>query len=278
LQDLGSHARRRIPNMHTTTRITPTQLPDYLIAQGRYWLTTAEASEFLDRPRRLIYSALADLEDANKLFSPAQGFYVVVPPEYRSWGVVPGDWFIDPMMRHLGRSYYVAFLSAAARHGAAHQAPQTFQVIVDRQVRNRDLGRIRLRFAQSQVVEAMATEAKNSHTGSYNLATRETTAVDLAWRPRDGAGLSNVATVLKEIGDLDSEQLARLSDLRGRSTARRLGWLLESVRPDVDTFWLRKIAQPDDGAPTKLSPSGPFRGRVDRSWGIKVNSPVEPDV
>jgi predicted transcriptional regulator of viral defense system len=258
--------------------VSTAALPDHLLAQGRYWLTTGEAEELLGKERRLVYPGLASLERAGKLFSPAKGFYVVVPPEYRSWGAVPGDWFIDPMMRHLGRSYYVAFLSAVARIGVAHQAPQVFQVIVDRDLRDRDAGRVRLRFVESRSLKLMATEPVNSHTGTYVIATRETTAVDLAWRPSHGGGLSNVATVLKEIGELDGEQLARMAEHRGRGAARRLGWLLERFRADVDTFWLRKIARPDEGTPTVLSPGSPLRGPVHKSWGVKVNATVEPDV
>lgn len=61
------------------------------------------------------------------------------PADYRSWGVLPGELFIDGMMRALGREYYVSLLTAAAMHGAAHQAPQVFQVMVDRHVADRDL-------------------------------------------------------------------------------------------------------------------------------------------
>lgn len=256
---------------------TPASLPDHLIAEGRYWLTTEETTTLLGRDRRTLYPRLAELEHAGKLFSPAKGLYVVVPPEYRDWGVIPADWFIEPLMHHLGRDYYVGFLSAAARHGAAHQAAQTFQVLVDRHLQDRDLGRVRLRFTKSQAIGSMARERMTSHTGSYFVSTRETTAVDLAWRPRLGAGVSNVATVLREIGDLNGEKLARLSAVRGRTTARRLGWLLQRFRPDIDTFWLTRIADPSEGAPALLVPGNPPRGPVDATWGLRLNGTVEPD-
>lgn len=257
--------------------ISPSALPDHLMAEGRYWLTTEEAARLLGKDRRGTYPRLAELEGAGKLFSPAKGLYVVVPPEYRSWGVVPADWFIDPMMRHLRRSYYVAFLSAAARHGASHHAPQTFQVVVDRHLRDRDLGRVRLRFTASGNVESMSQGQMASHTGVYLVGSCETTAVDLAWRPYQGGGVSNVATVMRELGQLHGERLARLATIRGRSTARRLGWLLENFRSDVDTFWLRQVAQPAEGSPAVLVPGNRPRGRLDPTWGLRLNGPVEPD-
>lgn len=200
----------------------------------------------------------------------------MVPPEYRSWGVVPADWFIDAMMRHLRRSYYVGFLSAAAMHGAAHQAPQTFRVVVSKPLTDRDIRRVRLRFSVSTHVDDMQTEQRAVHTGYVAVATRETAVVDLVWRPRLGGGISNVATVLKGIGELDGDTLARLSLLHGRHTARRLGWLLDRFRPDVDTHWLRVVARSEEGEPTLLVP-GAKRGRLDRTWGIRVNTSVEPD-
>lgn len=257
--------------------IQPSALPDQLLSEGRYWLTTAEATELLQRDRATLYPRLAELERTGKLFSPAKGLYVVVPPEYRNWGVVPADWFIDPLMRHLGRDYYVSFLSAAARHGAAHQAPQTFQVVVDRHVRDRDLRRVQLRFVKSQFAAEMTFERVNSHTGGFMVASRETTAVDLAWRPRLGGGISNVATVLRALGDLDEQELARSADRRGRATARRLGWLIQRFREDVDTFWLRQIARPEEGAAAMLVPGNPPRGPVEPAWGLQLNGTVEPD-
>lgn len=258
-------------------KLNPAALPDHLIGEGRYWVTTEEASEMVGRDRRTAYPRLAELERAGKLFSPAQGLYVVIPPEYRSWGVVPADWFIDPMMRHLDRTYYVAFLSAAARHGAAHQAPQSFQVVVDRQLEDREIGRVRLHFVKNADVARADRTEMNSHTGSYLVATREMTLVDLAWRPREGGGMSNVATVLRDIGGLDGERLARLAASRGRGTARRLGWLLENFRSDVDTFWLEQLARPREGVPALLIPGNRARGSVDPAWGVRINGTVEPD-
>lgn len=257
--------------------IRPSELPERLIGEGRFWLTTDEAAEMLGRDSRTAYPRLAELERAGKLFSPAKGLYVVVPAEYRSWRVVPADWFIHPMMNHLDRSYYVGFLSAAARHGAAHQAPQIFQVVVDRDLQDRQFGRVHLHFVKSAHVEDADCELVNSHTGRYRISTRETTAVDLAWRPREAGGTSNVATVLLEIGELDGDRLARLASARGRSTARRLGWLLEDFRPDVDTFWLRKVAEPAARPATVLVPGNKPRGPLDSGWGLRLNGTVEPD-
>lgn len=258
--------------------VLPSELPEVLISQGKYWATAEELRTLYGVSQTTLGELLSRHRAQGRVFSPARGFYVMVPPEYRKLGAPPGEWFIDPMMSHLQRSYYVSFLTAAAMHGAAHQAPQVFQVITAKYLPDRDFGRTRLRFTTSRHVTDMGYERKITHTGYFLLATRETAIVDLAWHQRDGGGISNVATVLKEIGELDGDKLARLVPTRGRSTARRLGWLLERYRPDVDTHWLHLVAAPEAGEPAYLSPSSPKRGQMDKRWGLHVNAQVEPDL
>ena len=47
---------------------------------------------------------------------PYQGFYVIVPPGYRSLGCRPAEQFIPDLMNYLGEYYYVGLLSAAEYH------------------------------------------------------------------------------------------------------------------------------------------------------------------
>ena len=122
--------------------LAPRDLPDHFLAQGRYAFTLAEAASELGTTRASMRQALARLQKRKEIFSPTKGLYVAIPSEYRTWGVLPGEWFIDAMMHHLGRPYYIALLSAARIHGASHQAPQVFQVMTDgTPLRDRDLGR-----------------------------------------------------------------------------------------------------------------------------------------
>jgi predicted transcriptional regulator of viral defense system len=254
-------------------------LPDTLMSQGRYWASTAEVAELTGVPAAHVYPGLQRLRRRGVMFSPARGFYVVVPPEYRSWRVLPGELFIDGMMHALGREYYVSLLTAAAMHGAAHQAPQVFQVIVDRHVADRDIERVRLRFYANEHLEQMAVQERRVDSGRIRLATRETTLVDLAFRPDHAGGLSNVATVIVEIGPIDVTQLARLARTRTRSVIRRLGWLLEQFRDDLDLEPLRELARAAGAEhPTRLVRSLPARGPIDPHWNLQINSDVEPDL
>jgi predicted transcriptional regulator of viral defense system len=253
-------------------------LPDVLISRGRYSASMEEIRSLTGLSDAAIASGVQRLRKQRRVFSATRGLYVVVPPEYRSWGVVPADWFIDDLMRHLGRRYYVALLSAAAYHGAAHQASQAFQVMTDGRVLDRAIERVRLCFYVSEHVADTPTDSVTVHTGSIPVSSREATIVDLVREPRASGGISNVATILAEIGELDGSKLATLAARHGRALARRTGWMVEHYGSCHDFGPLRLAARLDLGEPALLSPSGPRRGHADPVWGVRLNISVEPDL
>ncbi|MHB1860944.1 MAG: type IV toxin-antitoxin system AbiEi family antitoxin domain-containing protein [Solirubrobacteraceae bacterium] len=252
-------------------------VPDYMLSRGRFSASTAEISELTGVPQPELSPALGRLRDRKLTFSPARGLYFFVPPEYRSWGVVPGQWMIDDVMRHLRRGYYVALLSAAEMHGASHHAPQVFQVIVDRHTASRDLGRVRLRFVEDRDAADAAVEKRNVPTGTVRLSTKEQTAVDLVCHHRHAGGWNNVATVLGDLEGLDGEHIARLAARRPVAVMRRLGWLLDNCAQEVDTDPLAQAARRPTAGATLLEPSEGRAGPVDVRWALILNTEVEPD-
>ncbi len=111
-------------------------------------------------------------------------------------------------MRHIGRSYYVALLSAAALHGAGHQQPMAFQVLADAAERDIEVGRVRIEFHVSNRMSGAATQGMQTETGTMVVSTPETTAFDLVRFPSAAGYWSNIATVLSELaGQLDPSRL-----------------------------------------------------------------------
>src|ERR1700677_2247617 len=266
--------------MHVVTiaAVSMRDLPDVLMSRGRYSASLQEVRSLSGLSDAAIASGLQRLRKQRRIFSPTRGLYVVIPPEYRSWGVVPADWFIDDLMGHLGRRYYVALLSAAAYHGASHQAPQVFQAMADGRVLDRTFERVRIAFYSSEHVADTPTEIVTVHTGSIPISSREATVVDLVREPRASGGVSNVATILAEIGELDGSALATLAARHRRTLARRTGWMVDNYGSCQDLGPLRLAARLDLGEPALLSSSGPRRGRADPTWGVRMNITVEPDL
>lgn len=260
------------------THLKVRDLPDHFLSRGRFSASTEEISDLTGIARPALGPALKRLRDRRLAFSPARGLYCFVPPEYRSWGVTPGAWMIDDAMRHLRRDYYVGLLSAAELHGAAHQAPQVFQVLVGVQTADRDVGRVRLRFVLDAHLDSAAVEARNVPTGTMRLASREQTAVDLVAHHRHAGGWGNVATVLAELEGLDGAELARLVSRRPLAQARRLGWLLDRFAPAIDTDPLEGLARRPTASPTLLEPAGGRSGELDERWALIVNTDVQSDL
>lgn len=129
------------------------------------------------------------------------------------------------IMRHRDIGYYVGWLSAAAIHGAAHQAPQVFQVAVDRQIRDRTVGRTRFVFAQREVAD-IPTIAHPTRDRSARVSTVAVTMLDVADDMLRAAGIDNAATVIVELSEhesFDATDLARLAPLFPAAAGRRVG-------------------------------------------------------
>ncbi len=266
--------------MVTLPKIKPDRLPDELMSEGVSTFDVPEAARRTGLARDGVHGALKRLTDAGKIFSPARGFYVIIPPEYRSWGAAPASWFIDPMMAHLGRSYYVGLLSAAELLGAAHQRPQVFQVVVDKYLACRRFGRVRMQFMVNKQAAQLPTTAVNSATGTMRVSTPEVTSLDLASRPLDSGGLSNVATVLIELYEernVDEASLVDASRLYPSASVRRTGYLLERFA-DVRLESLHRYTRPDAHEPAPLDASGARRGHIDQRWNLRLNTELEPDL
>jgi predicted transcriptional regulator of viral defense system len=145
---------------------------------------------------------------------PYQGFYVIVPPEYRSLGCRPAEQFIPDLMNYLGEYYYVGLLSAAEYHGATHHRPQIFQVMVAKPRRTIISGKVQVNFIVRGNIEAIPTQPRNTVSGILKLSTPEATAFDLAGYYRHCGWLDNVATVLSEMVEvIDPEKLVTVAEL-----------------------------------------------------------------
>ena len=84
------------------TRQSLAKYADQLLSEGRSVFTAAEAENELGVGHRSFLDAAERLQRSRKLLTPRQAFYVVVPPQFASWGAPPPTWFIDALMRSEG--------------------------------------------------------------------------------------------------------------------------------------------------------------------------------
>lgn len=201
-----------------------------LAARGRYHFTTAEAASALGSSVPAARAALRRLKAKNAIADPHRGFHVIVPPEYRRHGCLPAEQFVPQLMKHLHMSYYVALLSAAELHGAAHQRPQSFQVMVKTHRRPIECGEVHVQFIARKDVTTTSVVERKTPRGVLLVASPEATALELVGYAEHSGGLDHVATVLAEL--VESIDVDRLVTECARSPiawVQRLGFLLDLI-------------------------------------------------
>lgn len=253
---------------------------DELQARGRYHFTTEEAVASLGGNVAAVRAAVRRLAAKGALAQPRRGFHVIVPAEYRALGCLPGEQFVPQLMDHLGDPYYVALLSAAAFHGAAHQRPQVLQVMVPRPQRSIACGKVRVDFVVRSDMRETAVVEVNTPRGHLRVSSPEATALELVGYAARCGGLDNVATVMSELAEaLTPDRLAAEARRVPVAWAQRLGYLLELVDASQPAHALDPVVIAAAPAFAALAPGVPMTG-ASRShrWRIVINASVEPDL
>jgi len=259
-----------------------------LLSEGRAVFTRAEAEEELGLAGRSFLDAAERQQRHKYLISPRRGFYVIVPPQFLSWGAPPPSWYIDALMRHEGRAYYVGLLKAAELHGATHQAVMEFQIVTDKRLPKIRAGRSAIVFYYRKDIDAVASgiEERKTDTGRMCASCVELTMLDLLRYPHAGGGIDNIATVIAELGGrADPNRLAALAGSFERSVIQRLGHMLDRFGHNERTGPLCEVVS--RGAPLPWTELEPVQAtdrefateptERDERWRITVRRPPEPD-
>lgn len=261
---------------HPTAR----QYLDRLATSGRYHFTSREARSSLGVSAAAAKLALNRLARQKLIASPARGFYVIVPPEYRSLGCLPGEQFIPALMNCLDLPYYVGLLSAAQYHGAAHQRPQELQVFLGRKRRPIVCGKVRVAFLVRKRVRDVPVQTFTTPRGAVLVSTPEATALDLVGYQDRAGGLDLVATVLAELAErISPDKLPAAAGTAPIAWAQRLGYLLERAGAGDKTAALKTYVRAHAHESTPLLTKAPHKDASRRAdWKLYVNADVEAEV
>ncbi|NOY90243.1 MAG: hypothetical protein GXP55_03460 [Deltaproteobacteria bacterium] len=250
-----------------------------LAANGTYHFTTGDAIEAIEGNAPAVRAQLRRLKRQLLIAEPVRSFHVIVPPEYRRLGCPPAEHFIDELARVWDEPYYVCLLSAAERHGAAHQRPQATQVMVRKNRKNIDCGMVRIEFVARGDLDRMPVTGVNTPRGVLRYSTPEVTALELVGYPGHAGGLNNVATVLAELAEeMAGDELLDVAKLCPVSWSQRLGYLLELVGQDAMAAALHPFVTNNARSYTPLRRAADVAGgERDPRWKLIVNVEVEPD-
>lgn len=228
--------------------------------------------------------ALKRLVDKKQILSIHKGFYLIIPPQYRSKGILPPTMFLDALMEELDRPYYLALLNAAAYHGAAHQQPQEFFVVTGFPVlRPTQKKGLKVNYVSKKEIPATLLDIRKTETGYLKISNPALTATDLIQYAKWVGGINRVATVLAELVEriqpsaFDSNLLQHVPI----TALQRLGYLLDNIlgqKPLGNALY--KALQNSKATLFRipLKTSTPVKGSAsDDRWKVIVNVTIELD-
>lgn len=261
------------------------QYVENLAAAGRYHFDARQAQAALAVSADATKVALNRLAKQGAIASPARGFYVIVPPDYRALGCLPADQFIPALMQSLNLHYYAGLLTAAQYHGAAHQRPQEFQVFLEKPRKPIVCGKVHVAFMVRKRLLEVPVQSLNTPRGSLLVSTPEATALDLVGYQHQAGGLDQVATVLTELAErIEPEKLAVTAATAAVPWAQRLGYLLERVGAGEKVAPLKAFVRARAHESTPLLPNAPgasaarSKAKRNKDWKLYINAEVEPEL
>lgn len=214
-------------------KYTVTNWIEDLQKDGRVCFSLADVEEkFPSHSRIVLKNALTRLVSKKKICSVWKGFYVIIPIEYQSKGIIPEVYYIDWLMKFLGRDYYISLLNAAVFYGAAHQQPQEFTVITTPpSLRSTQKKGTKINFNNKATVLEQFTEQRKTPTGYIRISSPELTATDLIQFEKEIGGINRAATVLNELAEsCDFTKLTKeFFEYVPTPVIQRLGYLLEDT-------------------------------------------------
>lgn len=268
--------------------VVNTKISDWVnaqIANGNYSFNTNFVRNSFDCKSDLaIKGALDRLVKQNKIISVSKQFYIIIPPSYQNMRVLPPILFIDQLMEHLQRPYYVSLLSAAALWGAAHQQPQSLYVCTNLpSLRNINKKGIKIKYISKRKFSDKLLTKKKTESGYITVAMPLLTCVDLIKHHKAIGGLNRAATVINELLEAvkPTDITTELLDIATKSDLQRLGYLCEFeleqhtlANKIFDLFAEKGIKKKNH----KLLASKPTKEESTKNrWLINYNTKIEID-
>ena len=246
-----------------------------------FTLDEAASASALRRP--VLVTALHRLKARKLIVSPMRGFYVCVPDRYQLRGEVPPSFYVDDLMRQLGRRYYLGLTSSAAIWGAGHQRVQRdFAVVTLPRMRGGGLAHDMLRLVYRKRMPESHIVTRNADGGVVRFADAVLTAFDIVRHADLVGGMSSAATILSEL--MEEVDFASASDLCAFVPCvvwQRLGYICEEVLGENEKADALYRVWRSLGLRTVNTPLSPFEqnhdGELNRHWHVKVNLNLELD-
>ena len=251
-------------------------------SRGRYTFSLNELRTKFDVSPVALEHTIGRYIKKGQIVSIHRGFYLIVPMEYRSMGILPPEQFIDDLMVYLQKPYYVGLLTAAALHGAAHHRPQESYVVTIGNMRPLFKKGVKVNFFYKSSIPKTALVDKKTLTGYLKVSNPVLTAYDLLFYLYKVGGLSRTAEVLSElIETIKPDDWKILSEFDVKiAPLQRLGYILEKVlEATILADSLYQVIQNQIRFRVPLNPRKAKIGfPVNNRWKVIENYQIEAEI
>jgi predicted transcriptional regulator of viral defense system len=255
-------------------------------SKGKLAFSLSELKQSFEKNSETSLKRVLDrLSEKEKVVSIFKGYYVIIPPQYSSKGILPPSMFIDGLMRFLERKYYVGLLNAAALHGASHQQPQEYFVVTEYPVlRSTNKKGIKINYTSTKhLPPGSLIEKRKTETGYLSISNPILTAIDLINYEKKIGGLNRASTVINEL-----LEIIKLKDINEEiinyasvTSLQRLGYILEEILNRNDLAekinkQCKKTGKTFYQIPLKAS-GKKQKERINEKWKLMINTEIEID-
>jgi predicted transcriptional regulator of viral defense system len=271
--------------MKDATDISVAEWLDTVLARGRYSFSKETLQKELPE-----YSGIATkrvlnrLTNKGKIVSISKGYYLVIPPQYASKGILPPQLYLDAFMKHLERPYYVALLNAAVFHGASHQQPQEYFVVTSFPVlRPTKKKGLKINYISIRNIPEILLEKQKTEAGYLNISNAALTACDLVQYEKRIGGINRAAAVLNELAEVikPADFSPALLQHSHVTALQRVGYLLEVVCHNqelADALFVAMEREKLKLFRIPLKPGKDIQGYSSGNrWKVIVNTEIETD-
>lgn len=254
---------------------------DELQSAGRLTFSLKELNgHFPKHSANALKLSLTRLSKAGRIRSVHKGFYVIIPPEYRSRKSIPPELFVDRLFKHLDRNYYFALLTAANYHGATHQQIMESYVCIEKPAMRKSNGQpFRINYIVKSDFPKYGIIQKKTETGYINISGAELTALDLIKFQKNAGGINRAIGLIMEMKEnihpKNFEDV--LTNIFPVSTLQRAGYIFDVILqlPDIANCIEEKLKSVTH-YPIPLEISEPHNHCTrDAKWKIIENCAIE---
>ena len=271
--------------MSKQEEITIGQWIEKLQSRGRYAFSLSLLADELPEYTEIATKrALSRLTARGRILSIYKSYYLIIPPQYSSKGILPPALFLDGLMKNMQRPYYLALLNAASFYGASHQQPQEFFVVTSfpvlRTTRKKGL---KINYISKKDISEILLESRKTETGYLKISNPTLTACDLIQFEKRIGGINRVATVLNELAESIKPEMFsnELIEYVPATALQRLGYIFEEIlENELLSNALYNFLQQKEVTffRTPLKASSPIKGfPSNERWKVIINTEIEMD-